>query len=254
MPREFPPSFQAVQSELEIVFEKLEVFLQPQAKSLLHQLLPRSDLDRVVPPGLVLLGARLFAKTGAAILPALFVELVYLATNLHNLPPWKKREESQISILFGDYLFGHLFFLLCESNCLFLLERLARLIREMNEGFALWKMGRQKGRELNRDDILEVLRKQYGIFFGESCALGCLFAGGDKENQLLIQQFGVELGIAYGAKKIGLEPSLFLFHLNRALASLVSLPVTAGKEELEKAAREIVLSSPLKKSSCHALT
>ncbi|MDH7576322.1 MAG: polyprenyl synthetase family protein [Bacillota bacterium] len=252
MSREFPAFFQAVQKELELVFEKLEVVLQPQAKLVLQKFLPHFDLDRVIPPGLVLLGAHLFAKTGTAILPAVFVELIYLATTLHNLP-WKRGKESPTLILGGDYLFGHLFFLLCEHNCLFLLDRLARLIKEMSEGSTLLETGWQKGRELNRQSILEGLKKQYGSFFGESCALGCLFAGGDEEKQFLISKFGVEIGIAYGAKRIGLESSLSLFHLNRALCLLASFPAPSGKKELEKAAREIALLPPVKITSYPAL-
>ncbi|NPV28672.1 MAG: hypothetical protein HPY58_03250 [Firmicutes bacterium] len=251
MSRRFPVFFQEIQGELEVVFKKLEVLLHPQAKLLLQQFYPDFDLDSVIPPGLVLLGARLFAHAGAAILPALFMELIYLATTLHTLPSQKNRKESQFLILGGDYLFGHLFFLLCKFDCLFLLDRLARLIREMSEGFTLLEAGRQEERALKNRDVLEQLKKQYGSFFGESCALGCLFAGGDEEKQLLMRHFGVELGIAYGAKKIGLEPTFSLSHLNRALEFLASFSVGPGQEELERAAREIVLSTP-EKLSCAA--
>lgn len=247
MLQEFPSLFEPVKNELETVFEKLNEILQPIAKLLLDQaFLPTNHLDCVLCPGLVLSVAHLFGKARAAILPALFGELIYLATTIHNLPSWKNHKAKQLLILTGDYLYGHLFFLLCKSNCLFLLERLARLITEMNEGFVLWENLTKNSSDLDYHLVLESLKKQDGIFFGEACALGAFFAGANEEEQQSLYQFGVDFGIAYGVKKFGMGSYWFFLHLDQALNFLSDLPVLKGKERLEKITRSIILPSAVK--------
>jgi len=231
MNREFPPLLQPIALELNNVLNKLEEILSPLAKSLLLQELPPRENDLLVPPGLVLLSASLFNKKERAILPALFILLVHIGSLLHNIPDRKKGKEKQLLILTGDYIYGHLFQLLCETDCFPLLERFARLISVMNEGNTILETARQSSGE-NIQAVVEGLRRQHGVFFGECCALGCLFAGGTEEEQERLYRFGVEFGIAYGAKKYGLAP----FNFN-------SLPNFADNTALEMYTQELI-SSP----------
>ncbi len=232
MNRVFPPLLQSIASELNKVLNKLEEILSPLAKSLLQELSPREN-DLLVPPGLVLLSASLFNKKERAVLPALFIMLVNIGSLLHNIPARKKGKENQLLILTGDYICGHLFQLLCETDSFPLLERFARLISVMNEGNTILETARQSSRE-NIQAVMEGLRRKHGVFFGECCALGCLFAGGTEEEQEQLYHFGFEFGIAYGAKKYGME-----------LFKIKTLPCFANNTALEMFAQELI-SSPVR--------
>ncbi len=232
MNRVFPPLLQSVASELNNVLNKLEEILSPLVKSLLQQELPPQEFDLLVPPGLVLLSASLFNQKGRAVLPALFVMLVNIGSLLHNITKWKMGKEKQLLILTGDYICGHLFQLLCERDNFSLLERFARLISIMNEGNTILETARQSSGE-NIQAVVEGLRRKHGVFFGECCALGCLFAGGTEEEQEQLYNFGVEFGIAYGAKNYGI--GLFKFN---------TLPYFANNTALEMFAQELI-SSPM---------
>ena len=131
---EYPLSVHCIQEELETVFAKLKTCLSADASALLDRYLPQFGVDPVSPPALVLLSSRLFSDAGDAILPALFMVFIHLAMTLHSLPRQIQGRDRQLVILEGDYLYAHLFFLLCQTDCLHLLERFSRLIREVNEG------------------------------------------------------------------------------------------------------------------------
>jgi len=243
MVREYPLSVHCIQKELEAVFAKLKISLSADASVLLDRYLPQFGVDTVTPPAFVLFSARLFNGAGFAILPALFMVFIYLAVTLHNLPRQIQGRDRQLVILEGDYLYAHLALLLCQTDCLHLLERFSLLIRGMNEGSAMRQFYEQ--RNLPRDDsgLVEILGKQYGLFFAECCDLGGLFAGSRQDEAPLLRRFGHEFGIAYGFKEAGLDPGAWTPFLERALDSLNGLTSTGGKDELGEFARWLVASA-----------
>lgn len=235
-----PLSWQPIQQELEGMIIKLRARMHCAERSLLNSLLPSLEQDLLVPPALVFFSARLFPEKDKIDLPASFMEIIHLGTVLHALAGRRDGKEQQMSILVGDYLFSQLFHLICETDCLFLLERFSTLITEMNEGFACQEESRQKSLEPSRDELLIWLQKQYGTLFGECCALGTLFAGGKAKEQALLEEFGVSLGIAYGAVKSDYELSLSDNYLKKASVALFSLPESTARDELACFARELV--------------
>jgi len=235
-----PLSWLPIQQELEGMITKLRARMHCAEHSFLNSLLPSLEQDLLVPPALVFFSARLFPENNKIDLPASFMEIIYLGTVLHNLAGRIGGRKQQISILIGDYLFSQLFCLVCETDCLFLLKRLSSLIKEMNEGFACQEESRLKSLEPSRDELLIWLHKQYGTLFSECCALGSLFAGGKKEEQLLLKEFGVFLGIAYGAVKQGCELFCPDDYLQKALEVLVPLPESTARDELMRFAMDLV--------------
>lgn len=235
-----PLSWQPIQQELEGMIAKLGARMHRAERSLLNGLLPSLNQDLLVPPALVFFSARLFPKKKEIDLPATFMEIIYLGTVLHALAGRRNGRKQQLSILIGDYLFSQLFYLICETDCLFLLERFAILITEMNEGFACQEESRLKSLEPSSDELLIWLHKQYGTLLGECCLLGSLFAGGKTEEQLLLEEVGVSLGIAYGAVKQGCELSWSADYLQKAFEVLVSLPESTARDELERFASDLV--------------
>ena len=197
----------------------------------------------MTPPAFVLFSARLSGGADVAILPALFMVFIYLAVTLHNLPRQIHGRDRQLVILGGDYLYAHLALLLCQTDCLHLLERFALLIRGMNEGSAMRQFYEQGNRPREDNGLVEILGKQYGLFFAECCELGGLFAGSRQDEAPLLRRFGHEFGIAYGFKEAGLDQGAWTPFLERALDSLNGLASARGKDELGEFARWLTASA-----------
>ncbi len=240
---EYPLSVHCIQEELETVFAKLKTRLSTDASALLNRYLPQFGVDPVSPPALVLLSARLFSDAGGAILPALFMVFIHLAMTMHSLPRQIQGRDRQLVILEGDYLYAHLFFLLCQTDCLHLLERFSRLIREVNEGSMMRHLYEQGSLPQDHTSLLEILGKQYGLFFAECCELGGLFAGSPPGEPPFLRRFGHEFGIAYGFKEAGLDAGVYTPFLDRALDCLERLPSAGDKNELGEFARGLMASS-----------
>lgn len=236
----FPPGASSVQNELETVFAGLALHLKDDARTLLDAYLPRLGVDAGVPPALVLFSARLFNGADRAILPAMFLMLIHLGMALHGLPQRFQDRDRQLAILEGDYLYAHLFFLLCQTDCLHLLERLSRLIREMNEGSVMRRFPKRQDLPGEDANMIEAFGKQYGRFFAECCELGGLFAGSHQDEALLLRRFGHEFGIACGMKEAGWDTDIYTPILVRALDNLGALRPAAAKSEMEEFARGLV--------------
>lgn len=235
MRREFPDLLQPITTELDLVFTRLEDLLSPLAKSLIRQFQKQFEIDLVLPPGFVLASAYFFKQQDRALTPALLMALVHLGNTFHNFAREVGGREQQLLILVGDHIYSQLYKLLSGNTLFFLLERFARMISALNEGSTIWETGGYERSE----EVAGGLEKQYGTLFGESCAIGCLFAGGDEEQQSRMRLFGTEFGVAYGVRKRGLDPAFG------------PVPHFAGKGLLGRFAREILLS-PTDKRSCMA--
>ena len=236
-------SLYCIQKDLETVFAKFRTWLNADAAMLLDRYLPEFGVDPVTPPAFVLFSARLAGGAGCAVLPALFMTFIYLAVTLHSLPRQIRGRDRQLVILEGDYLYAHLSFILCQTGCLHLQERLSRLIRGMNEGSVMRRFYQQGDLPETGGVLAEILGRQYGLFFAECCDLGGLFAGLRQDETPLLRQFGQEFGLAYGFKEAGLDTGVWAPVLERSLDCLNSLTAAGCKDELGEFARELLASS-----------
>lgn len=244
---EYPVSVCHIQPELDAVFASLRANLHANGETLLGTYLPQFDVDLVAPPAFVLFSARLFNNPKCAVFPALFLLLVHLAMTFHHLLPQIRGRDRQLVILVGDYLYAHLFFLLCEHDCLFLLEKFAGLIKEMNEGAVLRGLLEHTSHSPDDAAMVTILSKQYGFFFAECCQLGCLFAGSKQSEAATLRQFGIKFGIAYGASEAGLGSEFSSLYLGQSLDLLNALPKAYDKDELGKFAQEMVAAPSSKR-------
>ncbi|MFY9141003.1 MAG: class 1 isoprenoid biosynthesis enzyme [Thermacetogeniaceae bacterium] len=227
-----------VAGDLRFVMECLEKELRPVGRLLLKQLYRPADHEFLIPPALVIFSGYLFSREIKHYSPAVYMALVYLGTMFHNRASVKDKNQ-QLYILTGDFLFSHLLKLLNDSQHLFLLERFADLITTMNEGFSIMEELRMEGEHPGREELIEIMRKQYGVFYGECCALGGLFAGGTEKEQSLLMEFGKYLGTAYGLKKMGIyfQPQQIM---KDGWLTLSQLPASEARNELENFARGII--------------
>lgn len=205
MNKAFPSLLQPVAVELDEVLNRLRDILSPLARFLVQEFLQQEN-DLLVPPGLVLLSASIYNNKKSAVLPALFTLLVNIGSHFHDITNLREGKEKQLLILTGDYICAHLFQLLCETKCFFLLEKFARLISVMNEGNTILETIKVSPQENAYSSIIEGIRRRYGVFFGECCSLGGLFGGGTEEEREELYRFGVEFGINYGAKRHKIKP------------------------------------------------
>ncbi len=246
MKRGLKDLFAPVKEELEAVDRELEKLFRCSLKRLFAQetLRTSEDFEQLLSAGIVLLVGELFARSREAMLPAMFMKLIHLATRFHHLSMIEDKRQKQLLILGGDYIYAHLFFALYQKDCLHLLERLSNLIIRMNEGFAHQQVLKRKVTELNYEHLIGGIEKHYGNFFGEACALGALFAGAEEREQKLLSSFGTNFGIAYGLVKADIEAKWSFIHLKKALDFLSQLKTIKSKENLENIASFLILSQP----------
>ena len=69
----------------------------------------------------------------------------------------------------------------------------------MNEGFSIMEELRMKGDSPDREELIEIMRKQYGCFM-ESAVLLVGFLQDVRKRADPAYEFGTSLGIAYGVK------------------------------------------------------
>jgi hypothetical protein len=243
MAREHALIVPCIQKELEDVFVKFESMMTADEEALLERYLPRFGIDTMIPPAIVLLSARLFGKSGRALLPALFLVFIHLGVTLHSLPQQIQGRDRQMIILEGDHLYSLLFLLLCQTDCLYLLERFSRLLREMNEGSAMRQLHEQGSFPQTDGNLMKILSKQYGLFFAECCELGGLFAGSPQDDLPLLRRFGHDFGLAYGIKEAGLGAGEYMPFLAKALDCLINLRSASGRNELSEFSRMILTTS-----------
>ncbi|HAA89506.1 MAG: Octaprenyl-diphosphate synthase [Thermoanaerobacterales bacterium 50_218] len=242
MERGLKDLFAPVKEELEAVDRELEKLFRSSLRRLFSQETLRSseDFEQLLSAGIVLLVGDLFAKSKNAVLPAMFMKLIHLATRFHHLSMVEDKRQEQLLILGGDYIYAHLFFALCQKNCLHLLERLSNLILMMNEGFAHQEVFKKKVAEPSYENLIRSIEKHYGNFFGEACALGALFAGAEEKDQKLLFHFGINMGIAHGLIKAGMDSKWSYIHVEKALDFLSQLKTIKSKANLEKMASVLV--------------
>jgi hypothetical protein len=244
MAGDYPVTLLPIQAELTEVFARLKACLNPDGGMLLNSYWPRFGVDQVVPAAFVIFSARLYENPGGAVLPALLLTLIHLAFTFHDIPAQIQGRDRQLVILEGDYIYAHLLYQLYKNECLFLLERLSRLIREMNEGSVMrWllEQGIQE-QEAPGAAMAEALTRRYGRFFAECGALGGYFAGRRGTETAMLGQLGMSFGIAYGVKESGGNPELQQNALERALKLLQEMPGAAHRDEIEQFIREAITS------------
>lgn len=233
LPRAFPSIWRPIEQDLREVFSQLERDLRPVGCHLLKQLLYPSDYEYLLSPGLVLYSGRFFSKSCEQYLPALFLELTYLGMEFHDRAgDLGLRKEKQMLILTGDFLCSHLFYLVNKYKQRFLLETFADLITAMCEGLAMHEAYKIREKNPNKKESEEWLYKQYGVFYGEACSLGGLFAGADTQDQALLREFGTAFGIAYGAYKNQCSLLSVDEYLDKGLEKLFQLSNSPEKNEL----------------------
>ncbi|MEL7567537.1 MAG: polyprenyl synthetase family protein [Dehalobacterium sp.] len=226
--------FNSIQSELKEIFINLEKDYSTKSGHL-SKYIPGyevSKIDQVIRPALVILSAKLFhGYDRRSMVMAEVIQLIHLAQDIHNhITDDCPKETPQFPVLVGDYLFSKFFKKLSDHDLLEWLAPLATVICKMNEGGIIRREIIEQG-QAREKDYLQVLFMEYGLLMGMACKIGGNLAGCSAEEADNLEQFGNNLGMAWGVIKENYPLAAGNF-LDMSRNSLMKIPLAAEREEI----------------------
>lgn len=214
------PETKAVNSLLEQMYAPVAKHMEQVEQRLRSEMRSRYDfVDELVRYGVLLGGKRLrpalvllAAKACGGVrephvLLATVLEMIHTATLVHDdvldraeqrrhLATVNSRWDNEASILLGDFLFSHAFFLTSLTGDAFACRRIGESTNRVCEGEIRQKGTRSKY-DLSEDEYLEIIDAKTAELCACACHLGAHYAGADKQTVERMTAFGRELGIAF---------------------------------------------------------
>lgn len=159
-------------------------------------------------PALLMLSAKAAGTVTAehAILGAV-VEMIHTATLVHDdvideadtrrhLATVNARWDNQASVLLGDFLFTHAFYLSSTLETVFACRTIGRATNIVCEG-ELRQKGNRGNFELSEEEYTSIVEGKTAELTACSCLLGAHYAGADEATAQRFASYGRHLGIAF---------------------------------------------------------
>ena len=138
---------------------------------------------------------------------AAVVEMIHTATLIHDdvldeadvrrhLATVNARWNDETSVLLGDYLYTHSFYLASGLESTYACRAIGRATNVLCEG-ELRQIGSRADYSLSEEDYLSIIRAKTASLCACCCQLGAHFAGSDEAGTLLFEEFGNRLGVAF---------------------------------------------------------
>src|SRR6187455_1795132 len=135
------------------------------------------------------------------------VEMIHTATLVHDdvldeadmrrhLATVNARWDNEASVLLGDYLFTHAFYLASTLDTAVGCRLIGRATNLVCEG-ELRQKGSRGNFDLREAEYLEIIEAKTAELTAVSCKLGAIFAGGNDSLAEQLDGFGRDLGIAF---------------------------------------------------------
>ena len=159
-------------------------------------------------PALLLLSGKAVGRlTEDHTVLAAVVEMIHTATLVHDdvldeadtrrhLATVNSRWDNKASILLGDYLFTHAFYLASTRNSTWACREIGRATNIVCEG-ELRQKGSRGDFNLSEAEYLDIIAAKTAELCACSCRLGAHYAGASNEVVERFTQFGRDLGIAF---------------------------------------------------------
>ncbi len=159
-------------------------------------------------PALVFLCSRICGnRSQNACRAAVAVDLIHNASLLHDdvidQSPTRHGQISVgskwnnlVSILMGDYLLSKAFKVLNQTECLELLNWIARTAERLSMG-ELRQIQESRNYQLDEKSYLGIIQDKTASLFQASCMSGAVAGGGKKEQKRKLQQYGHNLGTSF---------------------------------------------------------
>jgi octaprenyl-diphosphate synthase len=198
-----------VRAELERIGRELREDLAPEDPDLV----PLVDLaaayrGKQLRPALVCLSGRLLGRvTDAHIAVAKVVELLHTATLVHDdvldggairrqMPTVNSLYGSEVPVLLGDYIYARAFHLSVQLDDPTCSRVLAEVTRRICQGEIVQILHRFDF-AFGEREYFRVITEKTALLYGAACRLGGHYAGGARPQLDALEQFGVELGVAF---------------------------------------------------------
>lgn len=208
-----PAVLQAVYAPIEDELTQVEQILRTELRS------RHSFVDELVRYGCMLGGKRLrpallllSAKAAGEVrrehlVLAAVVEMIHTATLIHDdvldeaemrrhLATVNSRWSNETSVLLGDYLFTHAFYLASTLETTRACRVIGRATNIVCEG-ELRQIGSRGNFALSEDEYLDIIEAKTAELCACSCELGAHYAGADADTVGRLTRFGRDLGIAF---------------------------------------------------------
>lgn len=159
-------------------------------------------------PALVLLCGKACGRlTESHTILASVVEMIHTATLLHDdvldeasvrrhLATVNSRWNNEASILTGDYLFSHAFYLAATLESTFACQVIGKSTNRVCEG-ELLQVANRGNYLLSEQDYYKIIDGKTAALVACSCALGAFYAGANEATVEQFERFGRELGLAF---------------------------------------------------------
>jgi octaprenyl-diphosphate synthase len=159
-------------------------------------------------PALLLLAAKASGRLDAGHFTlAAVVEMIHTATLIHDdilddadtrrhLATCNALWDNQASVLLGDYLFTHAFYLASTLETTFACRVIGRATNTVCEG-ELRQVRARGNFELTEQEYFDIIDAKTARLCECSCRLGAHYAGGDEDQVARLAAYGRHLGIAF---------------------------------------------------------
>ena len=159
-------------------------------------------------PAVLLMAARLAGYRGdAAVLYASVVEFIHTATLVHDdiIDDSRYRRGqlavhskfgNDITVLLGDYLYIKSMGLALSRDTLEVVRLLCDVTLRMIEG-EIYQLSKNGDLDISEDEHLDIVRRKTACLFGGCARIGGMLGGASQEQDEALQEYGVNLGIAF---------------------------------------------------------
>lgn len=212
-PAPAPEHLQALYAPIAAEMAKVEEALKAEMRSdypYVDELVRYGNLlgGKRLRPALLLLAAKAVGDvTPAHYTLGAVVEMIHTATLVHDdvideadtrrhLATVNARWDTQASVLLGDFLFTHAFYLSSTLDTVFACRTIGRATNIVCEG-ELRQKGNRGNFELGEDEYTSIIEAKTAELTACSALLGAHYAGADKELAARFEQYGRHLGIAF---------------------------------------------------------
>jgi octaprenyl-diphosphate synthase len=159
-------------------------------------------------PAVLLMAARLAGYTGdMAVLYASVVEFVHTATLVHDDiiddSEWRRgqlavhsRWGNDVTVLLGDYLYIKSMALALSRDTLEIVRLLCDVTLRMIEG-EIYQLSKNGDIHISEAEHLDIVRRKTAYLFGGCARIGGMLGRVTPEQELALQEYGVNLGMAF---------------------------------------------------------
>lgn len=159
-------------------------------------------------PALLLLSAKSVGElNNDHIVLSAVIEMIHMATLIHDdilddadtrrhCATVNRRWNSESSVLLGDYLFTHSFYLASTLDTTHACRTIGRATNKVCAG-ELRQVGNRGNFDLTERDYLEIVRGKTAELCACATHLGAYYAGATPEQCARLESFGLDLGIAF---------------------------------------------------------